>query len=41
MHEHCLIGSKPGVSGAFCFTHHVRVERDVANHWATLKGVRP
>jgi hypothetical protein len=27
-HDNCLIGSKPGVSGAWCFTHAVRIVRD-------------
>lgn len=33
-HEHCIIGSKPGTPGAWCFTHAVSITR-VGSTWQT------
>lgn len=33
-HEDCTIGSKPGVPGAYCFSHGVRLDR-VGVTWKT------
>lgn len=34
-HEGCVIGSKPGTLGAYCFDHDVSVTRDALNNWKT------